>query len=231
MRIGPDKQEKCLDDNILRICIILIVAVVLIFAVQCQGATVSEIAAKQRKVSEYEIKAVYLYNFALFVEWPEDEKKKELTIGILGRDKFGDSFNSVKGKKIKNKQQTLRIKRFGRYNNKLDISKCDLLFVCKSESQYFKKIITQLKGKPILTVADTKGFLEKGGMINLVKIATHIKWEINHTAAKQVKLCMNSQLLRNATRVLDVKRKSKKVGISKKDPDNASTSNGYLKHD
>ena len=213
------------------ICLICIAAIILSFTTQCRGASVFGVASKQRKVSEYEIKAVYLYNFVLFVEWPEDENKKELTIGILGKDKFGTSFNSVKGKKIKHKQQTLRIKRFGKYNSTVDITKCDLLFICQSESLYFREIIRRLKGKSILTVADTKGFLEKDGMINLVKIGTRIKWEINYSMAKQAKLRISSQLLRNAARVLDAKRKSEKIGISKKESDNASTSNGHLKHE
>ena len=212
-------------------CIISFAALILIVTTQCRTTTVYGATEKQQKISEYEIKAVYLYNFVLFVEWPEDKDKNEITIGILGKDKFGTSFNSVKGKRIKNKQQTLRIKRFGRYNSKFDFTKCDLLFVCQSESQYFKTITKQLKGKAILTVADTKGFLEKGGMINMVKIGTHIKWEINHGTAKQAKLRISSQLLRNATRVLNSKHKNEDLGISENKTDNASVNNGRFKHE
>ena len=92
-----------LNKYALGVCLICIAAIGLSFTTQRQGTSVYGATVKRQKVSEYEIKAVYLYNFVLFVEWPEDENRKELTIGILGKDKFGDSFNSVSGKKIKNK--------------------------------------------------------------------------------------------------------------------------------
>ncbi len=171
-----------------------------------------------RQATEYEIKAVYLYNFLLFVEWPEpDDDEKEdsgstgnidsdrpVIIGIVGKDPFGKSFREVEGKPAKAGKRRLEIKRFGRYRKNTDLSGCDLLFVCQSERKYFPEILRPLKGKPVLTVGDWGGFLEAGGMINLVKAKNRIRWEINRTPVKKTQLKMSAQLLRNATRVVEI---------------------------
>ena len=47
------------------------------------------------------------------------------------------------------------------------------------------------------------GFLENGGMIILVKSKNKIRWGINRTPVKQAKLKLDSQLLRNAIKVIE----------------------------
>jgi len=49
-------------------------------------------AVMERALSEYEVKAAYVYNFAKFVEWPENAfrlNNSPLTIGIIGDVEFG----------------------------------------------------------------------------------------------------------------------------------------------
>jgi len=178
-------------------------------------ATEIHAESKNRKTAtEYQIKAVYLYNYLLFVHWPLPDandlvknaqtKDKTITIGILGKDPFGDSFSEVQGKLIKPKNKRLLVKKFGDYNAKLKFEKCQLLFICYSEKDNLKNILEHIKGLPILTVSDIDDFLENGGMIKLVKYKNKIRWEINHTQAKKVRLKLNSQLLRNATKVIEV---------------------------
>ena len=171
-----------------------------------------------RQAGEYQIKAVYLYNFLRFVEWPESDDDEEegsggsgkiggdkpVIIGIVGKDPFGKSFKEVEGKRVSAGKRLLEVKRFGRYRKKRDMSGCDLLFVCESERKYFPEILRPLKEKPVLTVGEWSGFLEAGGMINLVKVKNRIRWEINRTPVKKAQLKASAQLLRNATRVVEI---------------------------
>ncbi len=128
----------------------------------------------------------------------------------MGEDPFGESFKEVEGKLIKSKKKRLVIKRFGRFKSRLDLTECDLLFVCASEKKVLHKILAKVRGKPILTVGDTAGFLEAGMMINLVKVGNKIRWEINRGPAKQGGLKISSQLLRNALRVVEAPKADKK---------------------
>ena len=82
--------------------------------------------------------------------------------------------------------------------------------MCSSEKKILHKILEEVRGKPILTVGDTTGFLEAGVMMNLVEVGNKIRWEINRKPAKKAGLKMSSQLLRNALRVVEAPKAGKK---------------------
>lgn len=203
--------------------VLIVFFLVMTYAVaSCYGDSVRAASPVLRQAKEYAIKAVYLYKFLLFVEWPEpkssdsDEKpapnpaRNVVTIGIVGKDPFGVSFGEVEGKLIRSKNKRLVIKRFGSFRTRLDLSVCDLLFVCSSEKKRVGEILKKLNGKPILTVGDMEGFIETGGMINLVKVGNKVRWEINRGPAKKAGLKISSQLLRNALRVVEIPKVDKK---------------------
>ena len=52
----------------------------------------------QTKASEAQVKAVFLFNFAQFVDWPPEavpDSQAPLVIGILGSDPFGDFLDAT----------------------------------------------------------------------------------------------------------------------------------------
>src|SRR5688572_6563589 len=63
---------------------------------------------------EYQLKAVFLYNFTQFVEWPEQtftSSQAPMVIGILGPDPFGNYLEEIiAGERING--HPLLIKRF-----------------------------------------------------------------------------------------------------------------------
>ena len=196
-----------------------------------------------RQATEYQIKAAYIYNFLLFVQWPEPnippiearppktsppDRGQTITIVIIGKDPFGDAFKDVEGKLIRYKKKKLIIKRYDHYQKNITFDHCQVLFISSSERKDLRTILTQVKGKPILTIAETPGFLEHGGMFRLLEKRKKIRWEINQTPVKLAKLKLNSQLLRNAVRVvqipkLPVKRKPNSSNDAKTPPEKKFT--------
>ena len=63
-------------------------------------------------------------------------------------------------------------------------------------------ILESVKEQGILTIADTKGFLEAGGIINLMMEEKKVRFEINMVAAKKSGIQIRSQLLRLAKKVI-----------------------------
>ena len=67
----------------------------------------SQDAAQGREIDEYQSKAVCLYNFAKFVEWPRDTFKgpdDPIAVCILGDSPLGSALEpAVKGKPIGNR--------------------------------------------------------------------------------------------------------------------------------
>lgn len=182
------------------------------------GAIAPRLRAGSEPSQEYKVKAAFLYNFIKFVDWPKEEMgdaNEPITIGIIGKDPFGNAFEPVKDKKVKERKVVIKrfksiaeLKELGeRGKDELDkqseaMKKCHLLFVCSSEKEYLKDIISAVRERPILTVADTTEFLQAGGIINFVMEEQKVRFEISAAAAERSKLKIRSQLLRLAKKVV-----------------------------
>jgi hypothetical protein len=175
----------------------------------CMLATISS-AGESEARGEYEIKASYLYKFLFFAKWPEDIQKdifpmkNTITIGILGKDPFGNYFAEVEGKLIISGKKKLLIERYGAYKKGLNLKQCELLFISSSEIKNIDKIMVELKAHPVLTVADFEGFLTAGGMIKFVWQKKKIRWEINHAPIKVSGLSLSSMIFQSAVKVVNL---------------------------
>lgn len=155
------------------------------------------LAQSQQGPTEYDLKAVFLFNFAQFVVWPAtafELPDAPIIIGILGTDPFGGRLEeAIKGETVQGR--TLQIRRFERIE---DVSTCHILFLGRSEGANLDAILGQLKFRPILTVGEADLFARAGGMIGLVTERSRIRLRINRGAAEAANLVLSSRLLRPA---------------------------------
>jgi len=151
-------------------------------------------SAQEAQPSEYQVKAAFLFNFAKFVEWPPESFAKEtspLVIGILGDNPFGgDLERTVQNKTINNRPLVIE-----QLHSSAEATNCQVLFISTSEKKRLPEIFNGLRGASVLTVSETDGFTEAGGMINFVWEGKKIRFEINNDAARKAKLKINSKLL------------------------------------
>ena len=147
--------------------------------------------------SEYLIKAGFIYNFAKFVEWPAaafPQPDSPIVIGILGTDPFGNLIDRV----VENKKigaRGLVVKRLKWGTDPKDLKDCKILFVGASEKAHLDDLVQMVKSLPILTVGETPGFAERGGVIRFVLEDNRVRFEINVEAAHQADLTISSRLL------------------------------------
>lgn len=156
-------------------------------------------AAEPAAISdEYQIKAVFLFNHAQFVEWPAAafaSKEAPIVIGILGNDPFGAYLDDlVSGEKIGERPLLVR-----RYKRVEDISDCHILFISRSEAGVLDKIIAHLKGRSVLTISDLDTFTRQGGMVRFATENGKIRLRINVEAAKACGLTISSKIIRPST--------------------------------
>jgi len=147
------------------------------------------------EVSEYAVKAAYLYNFTQFVQWPKTALAGDsLVIGIVGDDPFGASLDgAIQGKSAAG--HPLEVKRFGSFSGKL--GKCQVLFISFSEKGRLKEIL-QAAGKGVLTVSEIEHFPAKGGIVQFDQEGQKITIILNESAAQKAGLAVSSQLLQVA---------------------------------
>jgi hypothetical protein len=150
--------------------------------------------------AEYRVKAGFLFNFPQFVEWPARafrDPQAPIVIGVLGEDPFGGYLDElVQGEKIG--ERPIVVRRFSRIE---EVADCHILFISRSESAQFEKIVSALANRRILTVGDADGFERAGGMVRFAIESGKIRLRINPDAAKAVDLTISSKLLRLATLV------------------------------
>jgi hypothetical protein len=168
---------------------LLLVACALAFGLMTAPARAQSAATR-----EYQIKAVFLFNFLQFVEWPATAfpgPDTPLLIGVLGDDPFGPALEeAVRGETVHNRR--LLVRRSQRLD---DLQDCQLLFISKSENRRVGEILSQLNGRPVLTVSELDGFARRGGVIAFYPDGKKVRFEINPASARLRGLKMSSELL------------------------------------
>lgn len=166
------------------------------------------LAADLPKLTESEIKAAYLFNFAKYVEWPAlafTGSNSPVVIGVLGQDPIAESLRTaVTGKGVNDRPFEVR-----RATLDASLAACHILFLPVAERARVREVVTLLKGKPVLTVSDADAFIHQGGVIGLVKRGGNIRVQINLDAASEAGLKVSSKLLILADQVKGRPAKSK----------------------
>jgi hypothetical protein len=150
---------------------------------------VSDTNAYEIKPGEYRVKALFLYNFLKFIEWPANNNPA-LRICILGEDPFENDIDLILNETVNNRK--LSVSYIADYR---ELKKCNLIFISHSEEDRLAEIIKATKEYHIVTIGDTEGFAERGVMINFYLQENKVRFEINKDAADRSGIRMSSKLL------------------------------------
>jgi hypothetical protein len=147
--------------------------------------------------SEYALKAVFLYNFCRFIEWPKSafaSPNEPIIIGLIGEDPFGSLLDEA----VRGETSRGRPIKVEHYTKADAIGHCHLLFVSRSEAGRTEKILSSVSGKSVVTVGETDAFIDRGGMIALTADKNRVRLHINPSLLRAASLDVSSKLLRVA---------------------------------
>ncbi len=145
--------------------------------------------------SEYRLKVAFLYNFAIYTEWPS-LRHAAFHLCIHGEDPFGEHLQHLQQKKVNDRKILIQ------YTKGIeDLFDCQIVFITRSVSDDLENIINSLDGKPILTISDSSGSDRRGVALNMTVKEGKITFVANVTVAKKAGLNFKSQLLRFASEV------------------------------
>jgi hypothetical protein len=172
-----------------------IAATGILFAAILASGTAAEPQSQPK--SEYALKAVFLYNFCRFIEWPKSafaSPTEPITICVIGEDPFGSLLEeAVHGETLRGRAVQIE-----RHRKPDSVGNCHLLFVSRSEAGRTDAILAAVAGKSIVTVGETDAFLGRGGMIALMAERNRIRLHINPSLLRAANLDVSSKLLRVA---------------------------------
>ncbi|HEX4964323.1 MAG TPA: YfiR family protein [Thermoanaerobaculia bacterium] len=157
------------------------------------------VARAQAAAAEYDVKAAFLFNFTKFVDWPPEafaEPHTPLKICVLGDDPFGKALRPLMNEEVGGRRLTLE-----HADALSNIGACHVLFVSRSERERLSQVFAALRGAPVLTVGDTPGFVDHGGMINFILEGSKVRFDVNQEAAERAGIKISSKLLALAKHV------------------------------
>lgn len=146
-------------------------------------------------VSEEYVKALYIIQLTQFVSWPEEPAKHRIC--HVGDDSQGANLVQVR--------QELDLKDYIDIQQKdllSDLKNCTVLYISKYAEFEAQQILFKISDTSILTISDTKNFIDDNGDIGFVKVNNNIKIEINNNRLRQKNIIADSDLLNIARRVL-----------------------------
>jgi hypothetical protein len=167
-------------------------AVVLAALVSLSGG--SPAWAQANPSVEYQVKAAFLYNFAKFVEWPPEsfaDQNAPIVLGVISDNVFGKLLTEVTAGKSVNGRPVV-VKQF---KEGQDLRSCHIVFVSSSNEKHVIKILESLKDSSVLTIGETSGFIQAGGIINFFIEENKVRLEINLDAATRARVKISAKVI------------------------------------
>lgn len=146
---------------------------------------------KSIELTEYVAKSAWFYGICKLTVWPGIIDTVSLfKIAVIGENNAGMEIiepgnNLIGGRKID----------FRKINSIAEIKDSEALFIYSSMSDSLESIIDYVKDKPILTFGDTKGFAERGVIINFYLEDNEVKFELNQKYYQQSLVTIRAQIL------------------------------------
>jgi hypothetical protein len=139
------------------------------------------------------LKAAFLFNFVKFVEWPADAPAPgmALRVCVANEPDVARELTGLVGTQQIGGRSVLVIRTAG----DTVLAQCQLLYVGAASLQNARKATEPLKAQPVLTVSDTLGFAEAGGVIELYVENGRMRFAINLAAARRAHLVVSSRIL------------------------------------
>jgi hypothetical protein len=136
-------------------------------------------------------KALFMYNFTKYIEWPASIHQGDFVIGVLGNSTLTKELDVIAGKQ-KVGSQNIVVKTFASVDA---IENCQIIFIPSGKSALIGAVILKLKGKPTLVITDRNGMALQGAGINFVSDGDKLKYEINKSTIEKEGLFVSKALL------------------------------------
>jgi hypothetical protein len=139
-------------------------------------------------------KAVFLYHFIDYVQWPPDRAAGAFKLGILGTSPVEFALREISQKKNAG-GRPLQIEVF---SSAKEVIPCHLLFVTPKFSSQMGDLGRRLGKQGMLVVADAPGMAAQGASINFVLKKGKLKFEVNRESLEWAGIKASAQLLKLA---------------------------------
>jgi hypothetical protein len=151
-------------------------------------------AEAQTAMSESEVKAMFVYNFLKFVEWPVDASvgaKAPFVVLIIGEGPTADATERfLESKTIGERPLVVR-----RIQWDESLVGARAAFVVEQDARKLHRILGAAAAAAVLTIGEGESFATRGGVIGLLVEDRKVRFDVDTTAAQNARLRVSSKLL------------------------------------
>lgn len=142
------------------------------------------------KAQDEKFKALFMYNFTKYIEWPQAKQSGNFVIGVCGNASIVPELQEIANKKTVGSQK-IEIKEIAASD---DPSKLHILYVTADKTDAIDGFINKVKGKGVVIITDKPGLAEAKSGINYIKDGGRLKYEVSHKHLSEEGVKVSSQL-------------------------------------
>ncbi len=135
-------------------------------------------------------KAMFIYNFTRYIEWPKEANNGNFVISVYGSNQL---FNELK-EYLSNKLIGTRSITVQKASSSEGIENCQVLFVGFGKTKELKDLKIKIEKNNTLVISEKEGALDDGAAINFVLVGDKLTYEIRQGNAAKAGLKFNSQI-------------------------------------
>lgn len=136
-------------------------------------------------------KAVFMYNFTKYLEWPAQKQKGDFVIGVYGNSGLINELKIIAQKRKVGTQQIV-VKKISDLS---ELSGCNIIYLPESRSSKVNEIKTLCRGKGVVLITDKSGLAKTHAGINYVMVNGKQNFEINKSHLEGQGVKVNSALM------------------------------------
>ena len=148
----------------------------------------------QTPMDESQVKAMFVYNFLKFVEWPVDTSvgaKDPFIVLIIGEGATADATESfLESKTIGERPLVVRRTQWDQ-----SLAGARAAFVVERDPKKLHRVLDAAAAAGVLTIGEGEGFATHGGVIALLVEDRKVRFDVDTTAAQAAGLRVSSKLL------------------------------------
>jgi hypothetical protein len=151
-----------------------------------------------QSLSEAQVKAAMVYNFASFTEWPDPAAAgRPLVVGVLGNDALA---KAVQGMGKLGNGREVEVRTLGEGEN---LAHCQVLYFAGISDRAAAATLARVAALPVLTVGEQEHFTQLGGIIRVYQEGSRLRFDVDVSHATSVRLKISSRVLNLARLVKD----------------------------
>jgi len=134
--------------------------------------------------------SMFIYNFSRLIQWPESYNTGDFVIGVMGNNDLMNTLSQyVEGKKVGSRAITVK-----KFDDPVDISKCNILFVGNTKVGKLNEVIAKVQSQSSLIITERKGMVDSGSAIDFFMEGDKLKFVMNTQNAQKYDLVVSKSL-------------------------------------